>query len=1463
MAISLRRRERFGKISLAVWASCLIALAGCLLITQKVYAGETFPQPPQNTTMSGYGIPTDPLVITNCGQFAEINSGIFPGGGEINYVLGNDIDCSAIIDFQPIILNYSTLDGRGHTISNITNTETLQDYPGEINHGAFIKETNGSSILNLKLRNISYTLDGEIDQVSAGGLIGKATNTIIDNVSFEGSISVPCSGYYFNYIGGLIGNLREGSSITNSYSDGEITIRDSNNCGSYLPASGIGGLVGRVATSSFIQTNIEDTYSNMNISLTGTSTEDCSVSYNCRAIGGLIGALQKGEFDLFSFKRSYAAGSISITFDGSPYLSYSLGGLIGYSNSPNSTISFEDSFSTTSISTTSCGGSCNPLPRYIGAAVGMNGLDSQPPDLSSFYYDAGALGIGDSDVCIGSETNNDCNAKNTVNVPDANYFKNNSVNAPVGAFSDFDSVWELTVGLPILRSHPHPAPNPDQLIFSGLETVSISAFKFFGSLPSDFGLPGSIRGSNSVYVSYKKVGDTNWISAGSPNDHPNNFDYANDGSLTISGLEPSSDYIISGVVKNNYGYYSEPLEIQARTGTPGLHLISTCLDLQNIRDNTADNYELAKDIDCSDTINWNNGSGFEPIDNGCFENDLSKDSSFSGVFAGNNHTISDLYIGSDSNRLLYGLFVCTNGAIVQDFTLLRPVYEQTATPFAYAGGIAGALTDSEVINVHIENANFLGPWAIMGGIAGVSFASSKDNTFSKTSVTGVIESTTPQIPGDAPFGTGGLIGSTQGNGSNITAIDNSYSNVTYFAPVEGYIYGGLVGSTEGNTTIDTSYANGVGEVIGTSSNPDDYLVSGGLFASFSSQDQNTISVHNSFSTIIPPDSSVVPFWYVGGVLGFPANDPSEFINTYFDADRMGTTSCDAILFFTPCTPITSQPNYFFNNTTNAPLNTWDFTNVWKTTSTLPVFGIKTLTTISSIPAERLQPKVTPSTPGRGADAPEPTIAGPIKEASRFFGGGGVANTVEPPKSLIENIAEKVRELIRNIPEPIVRSFPFILISLTGIGIGFMVLETRRQAHKLSLLQSLIAKQRSIAQQRDTFWHLAANYLRAPITLLMGGVEILEFTAPKARSLGAAVATNASIPSLQSATIDKITKIVKAMQAKVAAIMDDIEGSKSLKDIAWPAEVPVKILRTLGFWIPMTFIVGLMFLVNYIIVGFRQLDVSTITYLTQALLFGIVAYALYWGLGGLRNTQRKVKTAESLLTKQTKSLKEARSKLIFRTTEALDTDVDKLQKAMDGLPADSAAVRPLQEGSTRLRSMVDSFQILNAAESGNLSVLSPVGSTSSIDTVLKQIIAKEQLHLGPKGIVLDAPDKTNFTVPGTPKLTEQVIGTVLNNAIAFSPDGGKVTLDPLTKGPMQGIRIQDHGNGVSTEQLEHMFEPFTKADGDDALRMNHEGLGIDLYLNKLILEHLGGSIAVDSTPGKGTTVTMLWPKTVGV
>jgi signal transduction histidine kinase len=77
--------------------------------------------------------------------------------------------------------------------------------------------------------------------------------------------------------------------------------------------------------------------------------------------------------------------------------------------------------------------------------------------------------------------------------------------------------------------------------------------------------------------------------------------------------------------------------------------------------------------------------------------------------------------------------------------------------------------------------------------------------------------------------------------------------------------------------------------------------------------------------------------------------------------------------------------------------------------------------------------------------------------------------------------------------------------------------------------------------------------------------------------------------------------------------------------------------------------------------------------------------------------------------------------------------------------------------------------------------------------------------------------------------------------------------------MQGLAVHDQGPGVSKEQLAHMFEPFTKADGFDALKIDHEGLGIDLYLNKLIMEHLGGEINANSILGKGTTISLWWPK----
>jgi len=90
-----------------------------------------------------------------------------------------------------------------------------------------------------------------------------------------------------------------------------------------------------------------------------------------------------------------------------------------------------------------------------------------------------------------------------------------------------------------------------------------------------------------------------------------------------------------------------PLPLPARLGaTP----ITTCTELQNIRNGLTGDYYLANDIDCSCTSGWNGGAGFEPIG--------TSSNRFTGTFDGKGYKITNLYITRPSTDFV-GLFGCT------------------------------------------------------------------------------------------------------------------------------------------------------------------------------------------------------------------------------------------------------------------------------------------------------------------------------------------------------------------------------------------------------------------------------------------------------------------------------------------------------------------------------------------------------------------------------------------------------------------------------------------------------------------------------------------------------------------------------------------------------------------------------------------------------------------------------------
>lgn len=172
---------------------------------------------------------------------------------------------------------------------------------------------------------------------------------------------------------------------------------------------------------------------------------------------------------------------------------------------------------------------------------------------------------------------------------------------------------------------------------------------------------------------------------------------------------------------------------------------------------------------------------------------------------------------------------------------------------------------------------------------------------------------------------------------------------------------------------------------------------------------------------------------------------------------------------------------------------------------------------------------------------------------------------------------------------------------------------------------------------------------------------------------------------------------------------------------------------------------------------------------------------------------------------------------------------------------------------RLARLINQILTLARAEAGEISL-----SKQPVDLAALSVSVVEQLETvaEARGVHLacDAPSPLRAT--GDAGWLERLLLILLDNAIKFTPSGGRVLVRLSPEQAVARLDVRDEGPGIEPESVPHIFEPFYRADPGRSARSDGAGLG--LALAKWIVGHHRGTIEVTSRPGDGSTFTVRLP-----
>ena len=174
---------------------------------------------------------------------------------------------------------------------------------------------------------------------------------------------------------------------------------------------------------------------------------------------------------------------------------------------------------------------------------------------------------------------------------------------------------------------------------------------------------------------------------------------------------------------------------------------------------------------------------------------------------------------------------------------------------------------------------------------------------------------------------------------------------------------------------------------------------------------------------------------------------------------------------------------------------------------------------------------------------------------------------------------------------------------------------------------------------------------------------------------------------------------------------------------------------------------------------------------------------------------------------------------------------------------------------RLDSLVDDARRLDESVA---ELLDPPCRPVDLSRLLRQMARAYRSLAEGRGVAFKVEADDGLVVLGSEELIETAVEAVLDNAIGFTPTGGRVELRLLRNGTRAEIRVSDDGPGVPPEHRERIFERgfSLRSDGGGSGGEAHGGIG--LWTARRYLQALGGRIRAENRSGHGLLMRLELP-----